>query len=314
MLLSILIPTYNRSKLLMKNLEILKVNLTSLKQQVEIELVISNNCSTDDTDKMVLQFSELNSKIKVRYFIQKENIGLENNALIVLKEARGEYVMYLGDDDFISKNYLEGIISKLISNPEISCIIPAINSLSVKGIVKPSRDVGINSKIYSKGFKNCLTNSWRGHQLSGLVLKRGGLYKAYMDKKVNNIYPFIFFVGYSCLTGNTFHFTQFPVKVSVVDQSKKDWNYGKDGLINEVFDNYKKLPLNIFQKTELEFYFMRRQSGRLWKYKEKGNSEFLDAFYNVWMAKNGTYLFKLIFPIGITAIRLKNNFRRIISI
>jgi len=254
MKLSILIPTYNRSLFLNKNLEMLADYIRKGNIENEVEIVVSNNHSTDNTDEIVNQFIEINKDILFQYYTQNINIGLEKNALFVLNVTKGEYVMYLGDDDYIEENYLLKSIALLKSSPSTYVIIPNFIPVNLEGVqIGNGRDDKLVNHLFNAGFKNCLENSWRGHQLSGLILKRENLYENYIKQKVNNTYPFIFFVAYLCLNGNTYHFTEFPVKVTQPGQDKKDWNYGKDGLLNEIFDNYKKLPVSFLQKTKLQF-------------------------------------------------------------
>lgn len=311
MKLSILIPTYNRAPFLIKNLEMLAGYIREGDFQKEIEIVVSNNQSTDDTDEKVKQFKNQNIDIQFQYFMQNENIGLEKNALFVLKEAKGEYVMYLGDDDYIEFNYLKECYSYIVDT-SIHCIIPANKSIDEKGNELPGgRDLNLPTMKYKSGFKNCLTNAYRGHQLSGLVLKRDELYSSYLNSNVNNIYPFIFFVGLSCLKGDTVHLTRYPVKITAVPQTKKDWGYGEDGLMNEIFDNYIKLPLSNFEKTKLQLHHYRQQSGRLWRYRSTSNKMVFKAFINIWLSKNSTFRFKLVFPVIVMFQILKAILRKI---
>lgn len=298
MILSILIPTYNRAPFLKKNLEILKQHLLKIEEESSVELVISNNFSSDDTDLMVKDFISLNPNININYFFQTENIGLEKNALAVLNEGNGEYVMFLGDDDFIEYEYLKGVLEHLKSNLNTHCIIPSFFPVDLKGNkIGSGRDLNSESKLYDPGFKNCLENSWRGHQLSGLVFKRDGLYSSYVKNNINNIYLFIYFTSISCITGCTYHFTNYPVKVSDPGQENKDWNYGDDGLIFAIFDNYKNLPFNQIEKTLLQLKIIRNQPTRIWSYKKKGNKTFLLALNKVWLNKNSTFLYKILFPL-----------------
>ncbi|WP_339916179.1 glycosyltransferase family 2 protein [Yeosuana marina] len=298
--LSILIPTYNRSKFLLENLEILKDCIFKLGKQKSIEIIVSNNCSTDDTDKITTSFSDNYPELKLKYFSQNKNIGLEKNALFVLNEAQGEYIMYLGDDDFLEFSYLKGVIEYIQTNTNVHCIIPSFVAINVKGDkVEGGRDFILPNKLSKRGFNNCLKNSWRGHQLSGLVLKRDNLYNSYINNKVNNIYLFIYFVAYCCLKGDTYHLTEFPVKVTQPGQENKDWGYGKDGLLNEVFDNYRKLKVNYLQKSFLQLSFYYKQSWRLSIYKKKNLKSYFLAFCNILSSSNSTMLFKILFPITI---------------
>lgn len=299
MMLSILIPTYNREPFLIKNIRLLSDYIRKGNLQAEIEIIISNNHSNDNTDRSIKLFQRNNSDILIHYFSQKENIGLEKNALFVLSKAEGEYVMFLGDDDYVEFEYLIECLKYIKTNKgELNCIIPANVPINEQGQRLPGgRDIKLPTKKFKRGFKNCLRNSWRGHQLSGLILKKDNLYNEYKKNNVNNIYLFIFFVAYSGYKGNTIHLTDYPVKVTAASQANKDWNYGDDGLINEIFDNYKKLPVTYLQKTLLELKHYWMQDWRLWMYKSKGNSAFYKAFLNIWLSQNSTFLFKITFPI-----------------
>jgi len=311
MKLSILIPTYNRAPFLLKNLEMLAGYIRKGTFQKEIEIVVSNNKSTDSTDEKVIQFQNQNTDIQLQYFIQDENIGLEKNALFVLRQAKGEYVMYLGDDDYIEFNYLKKCYS-YIDDTSIHCIIPANKSIDEKGNeLSGGRDLISPTKKYESGFKNCLTNAYRGHQLSGLVLKRNELHSSYLNSNVKNIYPFIYFVGLSCLKGDTVHLTRYPVKITAAPQSNKDWSYGKDGLMNEIFDNYIKLPLSNYKKTQLQLHHYRRQSWRLFKYLNQSYKAFHSAFMNILLSNNSTIGFKTIFPFIVLIQSIKKIIRRL---
>jgi hypothetical protein len=161
--------------------------------------------------------------------------------------------------------------------------------------------VGFSSKIYPPGFKNCLTNSFRGHQLSGLTLKREGLLESYKKNNVSNIYLFIYFVAWCCLNGRTWHFTDYPVLVTAALQQNKDWNYGKDGLLTHIFDNYKKLnSISIIQRSKLEFSMLQNQNWRYYMYLRKGKAAFAKALVNIIRGENTSWLTAVLFPCYVT--------------
>jgi len=130
---------------------------------------------------------------------------------------------------------------------------------------------------------------------------------------LTKVFSVVFFVALSSLNGNTYHLTKYPVKVTQPGQNKKDWNYGKDGLMNEVFDNYKKLPLSLLQKTLLEINLYHVQSWRLWQYKPKGLKVFLKAFYFIWFSSNSIIIFKVIFPFYFVQDYLFGKLKRLIK-
>jgi len=70
----------------------------------DIELVISDNASVDATEEVCREFARSDSR--VRYHRQSENIGLVNNFTRVLELAGGAYFKWIGDDDWLTPNYV----------------------------------------------------------------------------------------------------------------------------------------------------------------------------------------------------------------
>jgi glycosyltransferase involved in cell wall biosynthesis len=314
MKISILIPTYNRANYLIKNLQILSNFINELNLNNKIEIIISDNCSSDSTELKVTDFINNNLDIRIQFFRQNSNLGLEKNALFVLAKAQSEFVMYLGDDDYIMKDYLKYSIEHLNNNSKTALIIPNFIPVNIEGVqLGIGRDDKLPNRLYNSGFNNCLINSWRGHQLSGLIIRRKGLLESYQFRNVGNIYLFIYFVSFSCLMGDTYHFTEFPVNVTQPGQENKDWNYGKDGLLNEIFNNYLKLPINYFSRTVLQLHICGKQSWRLWQYNAISTKEFTKAFYNIWISKNSTFGFKVLFPLIILLQIVKKIVKKIFN-
>ena len=114
-LVSVGIPTYNRS-------ESLKRSISSVINQTytNLEIIISDNASTDETQQICEEFSKLDSRIK--YIRQSENFGAGNNFKFVLEKATGEYFMWLGDDDWLDTDYIESCISFFIHNPNYALV------------------------------------------------------------------------------------------------------------------------------------------------------------------------------------------------
>jgi len=114
-LVSIGIPTYNRSTLLKRTID------SALNQTYRnIEIIISDNASPDNTEVICQQITSKNKR--VRYFKQKKNIGPTNNFIEVLKLSQGEYFMWLGDDDWIDENYVNVCIDAMCLDPDLSLV------------------------------------------------------------------------------------------------------------------------------------------------------------------------------------------------
>jgi len=126
-LLSICIPTYNRSRYLKSNLLAI---FNQVKGKDDIEIIISNNCSTDETESVAKPY--LNIPF-VKYYKQVENIGGIKNILKLAKEyANGEFCWIIGDDDFIVKGAIERVITIIKKYPNIDYIYAKISHLSMQ--------------------------------------------------------------------------------------------------------------------------------------------------------------------------------------
>ncbi|PJD93173.1 MAG: hypothetical protein CK424_03010 [Legionella sp.] len=108
--LTISIPTWNRAAFLKEN--VLSI-IESIQKVPEgsVELFISDNASTDETPDFLREISHRYPF--VRYIRQSENKGANANFYTVLKEARGDYVWLLGDDDQIHPECISKILTDI---------------------------------------------------------------------------------------------------------------------------------------------------------------------------------------------------------
>lgn len=115
-LLTIAIPTYNRADYLQ---ELLSNLMEQLVQRPEIELLISDNASTDETTSVVLGLLKENPG--VRYIRNPTNIGADANFLQCFEMATGKYFWLVGDDDIVAPGGIAKILS-LIADHEYALI------------------------------------------------------------------------------------------------------------------------------------------------------------------------------------------------
>lgn len=114
-LLSICIPTYNRASLLRSLLYSVVPQVAKMNGLVEI--VVSDNCSTDDTGQVVdwaRQFGPIS------YHRNDENIGGARNFIKLAQVlAKGEYCWLIGDDDMVRLGAVQRVVEGLQAHPEI---------------------------------------------------------------------------------------------------------------------------------------------------------------------------------------------------
>ena len=109
-LLTIAIPTYNRSRFLALLLEILSPQLVD---ESRVELVVSDNASEDETAGVVESFRARG--MDIAYFRNEVNVGADANFVRCFELARGEYVWIFGDDDIIVPGGLRKVLAELES-------------------------------------------------------------------------------------------------------------------------------------------------------------------------------------------------------
>jgi len=91
MKLSIVIPAYNESNTIHAILE--KVVNVTLIADCEKELVIVDDCSTDDTQEAIQEFIDAHSTVTVEYFKQPKNMGKGAAIRRGFEEATGDYIV-----------------------------------------------------------------------------------------------------------------------------------------------------------------------------------------------------------------------------
>lgn len=117
-LVSVGIPTYNRADSLRQAVESVLAQGYS-----NLELVISDNGSTDHTKRVCEEFCARDNR--VTYIRQSTNRGPHANFREVLRHARGEMFMWLGDDDWLDHGYVEQCAQVLVANPDYSVVCGA---------------------------------------------------------------------------------------------------------------------------------------------------------------------------------------------
>ena len=98
------------------------INLTKALNSVlsqsykNIEIIISNNCSTDETKYYLEKISKIDKRIKLHN--QKKQISPGENFQYVLDQASGKYFKWNAADDLISEDYIEKNVEFLEINSD----------------------------------------------------------------------------------------------------------------------------------------------------------------------------------------------------
>lgn len=89
--LSILIPAYNEGPTIHLILD--KIKAVTLDNGIEKEIIIVNDCSTDDTVQKIETYIETNNQLDIRLFNQATNQGKGAAINRAIKECSGDYLI-----------------------------------------------------------------------------------------------------------------------------------------------------------------------------------------------------------------------------
>lgn len=89
--LSIIIPVYNEGKTIQAVLD--KVQAVRLIDNIKKELIIVNDCSTDDTEQVIKNYIDTNPNLNIKYFKHAKNKGKGAALHTGINEATGDYLI-----------------------------------------------------------------------------------------------------------------------------------------------------------------------------------------------------------------------------
>lgn len=112
--LSICILTYNRVGTLREALDSI---LPQVVDRPEIEVVVSDNASTDNTGEVVRGYCERNPRL--RYSRNEVNGGFDGNFVACIEKAAGRYTAFFSDDDIAPPDFVERLMADLTESEPV---------------------------------------------------------------------------------------------------------------------------------------------------------------------------------------------------
>lgn len=112
-LVSVIVPVYNKRNTIRKCIEsILKQTYSN------IEVIIVDDGSTDNSLEICYEIQSLNGSLCV---LHQENKGVSAARNYGLKNASGEFIMFVDSDDWLENNILQYMINEITLNTDIIC-------------------------------------------------------------------------------------------------------------------------------------------------------------------------------------------------
>ena len=88
----------------------------------DLELVISDNASTDDTEAICRDYARRDKR--VRYFRNPKNLGASDNYVAAYRYSRGEYFKWSSSNDWCAREFLSSCVAILDQRPDVVLVYP----------------------------------------------------------------------------------------------------------------------------------------------------------------------------------------------
>jgi glycosyltransferase involved in cell wall biosynthesis len=161
-LVSLIITSYNRASLINKAIE------SAIEQDYpNLEIIISDNCSTDNSDSVIRQY--INDS-RIKYNRNETNIGMLNNFRKTVYElASGDFITFVNSDDYlIDKSFVSDAIKLALKDSEIGIVF---GKMALKNIISgvfweiPStsyfyKEIWNGKDVFFRSLETCILLSW----------------------------------------------------------------------------------------------------------------------------------------------------------
>ena len=135
--ISFIIPTYNSAKTIQQCLE----SIIHESRNFNSEILVIDDCSKDETEKIVKIFEE------VKFYKLKKNGGVGRARSIGCRLALNKILCYVDSDLIISKNSVNNLIQKLISDSKIGSVGGIPDPITLNKDSWSSKFVGLRSSF-----------------------------------------------------------------------------------------------------------------------------------------------------------------------
>ena len=144
-LVSINCITYNHEDMIADAIE----GFLMQKTNFQYEILIGEDCSQDDTKRIVESYIEKYPD-KIRMITSEKNVGARNNSIRLLENSKGKFIAECeGDDYWTDPNKLQRQIDYMTSNPDCSLCFHASEIIQA-----PNKRTGMIVKPYNESRKS----------------------------------------------------------------------------------------------------------------------------------------------------------------
>jgi glycosyltransferase involved in cell wall biosynthesis len=298
-MLTIAIPTFNRAGFLQNLLKLLKDEVSTL---AAVEVLVSDNGSTDGTDAVIAMFSAVwPALVSTR---SKSNIGADNNIRRCFDLARGRYIWIMGDDDLPARGLVRGVLAIIAREcPDAIYMTSVWREVVVPDeipiVVDPLRYAKLDRLIFAEA-----VNVWFTF-ISGIIVRKTGLFPPRHPDAGSFVGTNLVQLGWvleAVKQGQTFIFIPEPCIVATAANSGGYAVLATFGdifskIVGQVFGDASEIARKIIRKNLIDY-----MPGLIWSVRFQVRDQFSNEdLYKVLRPALGKYLvfWLLLLPIGM---------------
>lgn len=203
--LSVIVATYKRAELLRRCL-----GSVLAEPDPDIELLIGDDASPDHTPEVVAACA---TDPRVRYYRNATNLGMQGNYLKIMREARGQYVFILTDDDVLRPGALARVAAVVRDYPQVGLALSHLPTVDHRtGQVVDWHRTFPDSRLIPPAPETTVQLARSAWVLSRQVLRREWIDFATWERHRNNIFFPIIFAGRMALRAPAYYLAEALVE------------------------------------------------------------------------------------------------------
>ena len=304
-IISICIPIYNGEYTIEGTLKSILSDLSGNEDKVEI--IISDNCSTDNT------FNILSNYIKkydfIKYFRNESNLGFDRNIDKIINLASTDYVWFVGDDDELEKGAVAKVLDTLknFENLKSICINYSMYD-RIKEKYTSDKVIGIDEDILFHSPNEFLSKlGYYPNFVSSLILNKSN-FKTDLYKKYYDTDWFHYFVLYDILKDGKSYFISHPFIINKGYEANGPNSANEGGVSVRVFLRLLNYIFNLDEKyynastkkyiISNSVFFLAKKVSSARRLGLTRNRDIVEEMYQLY--KKNIYLYVLVLPIYLT--------------
>jgi len=226
--ISVIISSYNREKYI-------GIAIDSVLNQTykNVEIIVIDDCSTDNTEEYLKKYKD-----KIRYYKNEKNCGCGISRKRGMEYAKGDYIIFLDDDDkYICNTYFEEAIKMLEKDKDLSLVAAAHYVRFTEGNRLEEKKFPYKKVVdHVKMFTNFASADYPKPIASIAIIRREALeFAKYQDMKILNDTT----IYLRALLYGNMGFINKPYLEYLVHGANISFNLKIDFLIDNLEEKYK---------------------------------------------------------------------------